>query len=257
MALPPTTRTRLGARHAVITPESHVRTTLPGWTGTRVIVTVSPQMGAGFVQYVAEMEAGGRAGAPPPGVERFAFVITGAVTVEDRGIGRHDLGHEGYVYAPPGAVLALVATQATHLLVIDRHAITAPAGAAPAHALARSLADVPGLPFLGDPAARLQTLIPDDLGFDFGMNVFTFDPGACLPLVESHYMEHGLLFLQGGGIYRLEDDWYPVQAGDQMWMGPFCPQWFAAVGKEPARYLYYKNGNRHPLRDVVTAPGAE
>ena len=34
-------------------------------------------------------------------------------------------------------------------------------------------------------------------------------------------------------------------------------QWFAAVGKEPARYLYYKNGNRHPLRDVTTVPGAE
>ena len=257
MPLPPTTRTRLGARHAVITTESHVRTTLPGWTSSRVIVTVSPQMGAGFVQYVAEMEAGARAGAPPPGVERFVFVVDGGVTAEARGIGRVDLGYEGYLYAPPGALLALVATEATQLLIIDRHAISVPVGATPPAAIARSLADVPKLPFLGDPDARLQTLIPDDLGYDFGMNVFTFEPGACLPLVESHYMEHGLLFLQGGGIYRLEDDWYPVQEGDQLWMGPFCPQWFAAVGKEPARYLYYKNGNRHPLRDVTTVPGAE
>lgn len=257
MALPPTTRTRLGARHAVITPESHVRTTMPGWTATRTIVTVSPQVGAGFLQFVAEMESGGRAGAPPPGVERFAFVIEGAVTVEVRGIGRHDLGAEGYVYAPPGAFLAMVATRATRLLVVDRHMVTAPVGATAPHAIARALAEVPKVPFLGDPDARLQTLLPDDPGFDFGMNVFTFEPGACLPLVESHYMEHGLLFLQGGGIYRLEDDWYPVTEGDQMWMGPYCPQWFAAVGKEPARYLYYKNGNRHPLCDVTTAPGTE
>jgi len=246
MPLPPTTRTRLGARHAVITAESHVRTTLPGWTSSRVIVTVSPQMGAGCVQYVAEREAGARAGAPPPGVERFVFVVDGGVTAEARGIGRVDLGYEGYLYAPPGALLALVATEATQLLIVDRHAISVPVGANPPAAIARSLADVPKLPFLGDPDARLQTLIPD---------VCTCEPGACLPLVESHYMEHGLLFLQGGGIYRLEDDWYPVQEGDQLWMGPFCPQWFAAVGNEPARYLYYKNGNRNPLLDLTIAPG--
>jgi (S)-ureidoglycine aminohydrolase len=78
------------------------------------------------------------------------------------------------------------------------------------------------------------------------MNLFTFNPGGSLPLVEVHLMEHGLLFLQGGGIYRLDERWYPVQAGDVIWMGPFCPQWFAAVGKTPARYLYYKDVNRHP-----------
>ena len=29
------------------------------------------------------------------------------------------------------------------------------------------------------------------------MNTFEFDPGATLPMVESHVMEHGLLFLAG------------------------------------------------------------
>ncbi len=53
--------------------------------------------------------------------------------------------------------------------------------------------------------------------------------------------------LEGGGIYRLGDHWYPVTAGDFIWMGPFCPQWFGAIGKRPAKYLIYKDWNRHPL----------
>jgi (S)-ureidoglycine aminohydrolase len=53
--------------------------------------------------------------------------------------------------------------------------------------------------------------------------------------------------LEGGGIYRLGDAWYPVTAGDFIWMAPFCPQWFGALGKRPAKYLIYKDWNRHPL----------
>jgi len=72
----------------------------------------------------------------------------------------------------------------------------------------------------------------------------TFQPGASLPRVEAHVMEHGLLMLAGGGIYRLGDRWYPVMAGDFIWMAPYCPQWFGAIGKTPAKYLIYKDWNR-------------
>ena len=60
-------------------------------------------------------------------------------------------------------------------------------------------------------------------------------------------MEHGLLMLEGQGIYRLADSWYPVQHGDVIWMASYCPQWFVAMGKGPSRYLYYKDVNRDPL----------
>jgi (S)-ureidoglycine aminohydrolase len=72
----------------------------------------------------------------------------------------------------------------------------------------------------------------------------TYRPGASLPGVEVHVMEHGLLMLEGGGIYRLGDAWYPVQAGDFIWMAPYCPQWFGALGKAPAKYLIYKDWDR-------------
>ncbi|MFY8268132.1 MAG: cupin domain-containing protein, partial [Terrimicrobiaceae bacterium] len=59
--------------------------------------------------------------------------------------------------------------------------------------------------------------------------------------------EHGMLILTGQGVYRMENDWYPVRAGDVIWMAPYCPQWFVAMGDEPASYLYYKNVNRLPV----------
>jgi (S)-ureidoglycine aminohydrolase len=72
----------------------------------------------------------------------------------------------------------------------------------------------------------------------------TFQPGAALPMVEIHVMEHGLAMLAGSGIYRLGEHWYPVVAGDFIWMAPYCPQWFGAIGKTPAKYLIYKDWNR-------------
>jgi (S)-ureidoglycine aminohydrolase len=57
-------------------------------------------------------------------------------------------------------------------------------------------------------------------------------------------MEHGLFFLEGKGVYFLDDEWMEVQAGDFIWMAPFCPQTFYATGDVPARYIYYKNVNR-------------
>jgi (S)-ureidoglycine aminohydrolase len=98
-----------------------------------------------------------------------------------------------------------------------------------------------------DPDLQVKCLLPDEPSFDFAVNTMTYQPGAALSQVEMHVMEHGLLMLEGGGIYRLGDAWYPVTAGDFIWMGPWCPQWFGAIGKVPAKYLIYKDWNRHPL----------
>jgi len=107
-------------------------------------------------------------------------------------------------------------------------------------------ANVPGPSYLGDDALRLQVLLPDDLRFDMAVNIFTYDSGGHLPLVETHIMEHGLIYLQGQGVYMLDHEWYPIKKGDSIWMAPYCQQWFTAMGKEPAVYIYYKNVNRFP-----------
>jgi len=113
--------------------------------------------------------------------------------------------------------------------------------------LVGSEAKVASTPLMGDIDLQVRALLPDQPAFDFAVNTMTYAPGATLPMVEIHVMEHGLLMLEGGGIYRLDDQWYAATAGDFIWMGPYCPQWFGALGKTPAKYLLYKDWNRHPL----------
>ena len=68
--------------------------------------------------------------------------------------------------------------------------------------------------------------------------MFTFQPGAALPLVEMHVMEHGLLMLAGQGVYRLDDEWYPVREGDVIWMAPVLPAMVRRDGKDPGALTF-------------------
>jgi len=241
-----TSRSRVRRDHALIAPDSFVRAPIPGWQGARGVVLVAPRMGARFTQYLAMMEPGAVASAAAPGIERVLFVLSGEVEVELTGGVPSALNPGGFAYIPPDGDGPLRAIAESRLCVFEKRYVPLP-GIAPPSARAEAERDIPGDPFLGDPAARLQVLLPDEPAFDLAVNIFTYQPGATLPMVEVHLMEHGLLMLDGQGIYRLSDSWYPVREGDAIWMAPYCPQWFVAIGKGPARYLYYKDVNRDPL----------
>jgi (S)-ureidoglycine aminohydrolase len=244
------TRSSVHRDHALITPESFVRSALPGWESSESVILIAPALGARFTQYLALLDPGASAGAAPPGVERVVYVLEGQVVVQGERGREHALTSGGYAYLPPDAPdHRLRAASASRLNVFEKPYVPLPGVPAP-RLLAGQEQDVPGVPFLGDPDALLKTLLPPDLAFDLAVNVFTFRPGAALPLVEVHVMEHGLLMLAGQGVYRLADAWYPVRQGDVIWMAPFCPQWFVAMGKEPARYLYYKDVNRDPWQGL-------
>lgn len=55
----------------------------------------------------------------------------------------------------------------------------------------------------------LRKLMPATDEYDFNIHVMDFKPGQYLYIKEIHYNQHGLLLLQGQGIYR----W--AQAGRQ------------------------------------------
>jgi (S)-ureidoglycine aminohydrolase len=249
------TRSSVQADHALLTPDTFVRAPLPGMVRASAIVHTAPAMRAAFTQYTAEIEPGGSLG--PTKAQRFAFVVEGMAQLEASGE-KHVLGTGGYAYLPPGIGFVLFAPEGARIAVIekeyqpldrakntDQKAAT-PQPQAPAMLIGKEGSIAPQA-FMGDEALLVRTLLPDDSAFDFAVNTMTYQPGAILPMVESHVMEHGLLMLEGQGIYRLGDRWYPVAAGDFIWMAPYCLQWFGALGKVPARYLIYKPWNRHPL----------
>ena len=243
------TRTRIAARHALIAPDGHVKSNVPGFTGAATIILINEAMGANFAQLLVTFESGGRAALPSNGVETSGYFMSGGGTVT---IGREKkkVSAGGFFFAPAGQAWSITApkrgTQVT--LFQKKFVALAPSTGTPVpSAIIGDAANVKGQPFLGDPAARLQVLLPDEPAFDMAMNIFTYDSGATLPFVETHVMEHGLIMLSGQGVYRLEDSWYPVAAGDVIWMAPFCPQWFVAMGKTTASYLYYKDVNRAAL----------
>ena len=237
------TRSSHKHNHLLLTPDTFVRTTLPGMKHALAIVHVGPALGARFTQYTVEFEAQGELG--PAAAQRFLYVLEGALLLEADGDG-HELCARGYAYLGQGLRHRAVAKQQSRVAVIEKHYVAADGVAAP-RLLVSSEDAVPAHPLDDDPDLQVKCLLPDDSQFDFAVNTMVYQPGAALSMVEMHVMEHGLLMLEGGGIYRLGDCWYPVRAGDYIWMGPWCPQWFGAIGKAPAKYLIYKDWNRHPL----------
>jgi (S)-ureidoglycine aminohydrolase len=239
------TRNVVTQRYALLTPSGFVAAPLPGWRDAACIVLISPAMGANFSQMLITLTKRGRGTGRTGADELFAIVLGGACRLT---VGRrsHRLVADSYVYVPPGNQFEFSgADDGTRLLLLQKRYEPLAGVSRPALVIGQT-SERPGVPFLGDADARLQTLLPDTPAFDMAVNVFTYEPGATLPIVESHVMEHGLLMLAGQGIYRLDADWHPVQAGDVIWMAPFCPQWFVAMGKAPASYIYYKNVNRLP-----------
>lgn len=240
------TRSAFHRRHALVSPDSHERVTLPGWPSCGLRHLITPALGADFVLFFVEAEADTTVGVPAPGVERFVLRQAGVAEVALAGEDPRTLGDEGYAFLPANCAHDVALEQGAQLLVLERLYRPMMDADAP-EAVIDTIPSRQRVPMKGDSRLMLQKLLPAGDGYDLEINVMDFAPGASLPYVETHFMEHGLVLLNGGGIYRLEDAWYPVDAGDAIWMGPYCPQWFGAIGHGNARYLIYKNWNRDPL----------
>jgi (S)-ureidoglycine aminohydrolase len=236
------TRSSQQPNHLLLTADTFVRTTLPGMKACAAVVHAGPALGARFTEYTAEFEAGGELGSTP--AQRFFFVMEGGVKLEAGGKSSQ-LAARGYAFLPAGLPHRVTATKASRVAVIEK-VYQALDSVAPPQLIVSS-EDAVASHALDDPSLQVKCLLPDEMSYDFAVNTMVYQPGSSLSMVEMHVMEHGLIMLEGGGIYRLGDAWYPVTAGDFIWMGPWCPQWFGAIGKAPAKYLIYKDWNRHPL----------
>ncbi len=243
------TRSSLRPDHLLQTPDTFVRTPLPGLVGGFAIVHAAPQMGAEFAMMTLEMEAKGTLS--QGSLQRFVYVLEGELQLHEPASRQSSLRAGSFAYLPVKYAHTLVAQSAVRAIVIEKifepltHTQSAPQGQGVSRLTVGVESQIASSALNGDEGVAVRTLLPASLVLDFAVNTMTYAPGASLSQVEVHYMEHGLLMLEGSGIYRLGDAWYPVQAGDFIWMAPYCPQWFGCIGKGPAKYLIYKNFNRH------------
>lgn len=272
--LPGFTRSIYRRNYALITPESHVFAGNPLWyvhvhvfhIGTYIYNPftvypcvyvhacrknaltahlISPTVGANFAMYLVTMKSNSTGVPPAPGIERFMFILDGVVQASINKKGAVSLHADQYAYLPPNTKYTVTSEHGAGLLIYERKYAIERAGAAPIFQHG-TVSEHPVLPVDGE-VFVLRKLLPQTEDYDFNIHVMDFLPGEYLNVKEVHYNQHGLLLLAGKGVYRLGDEWMPITKGDAVWMAPYCPQWYAALGPDPSRYILYKDTTVDPL----------
>ena len=230
----------------------------------------SPQMnGALFSMCLVKMSSGCVADEPLPGVERFLLVLEGSIVCTYLGdrkydeevsfrvaasgpVAPHPEGRSGdYVFFPADDAGHSVECEEDGTVVLMFEQRYRPPGTRCGNRPQPTHGFVDDQPTL-DPGAPevfgLRKLLPLDETYDFNIHVMDFEPGQFLHCNEMHYNQHGMLMLEGQGVYRLgEKHWYHVRAGDAIYMAPYVPQWYAALEPGRTRYVLYKDTYRDPL----------
>lgn len=228
-----------------------VTSLLPHWDKTRAWVIARPLSGFAetFSQYIMDVDPGGGSERPEPepDAEGVLFVVEGAMALTLEGQS-HAMKTGGYAYLPPGARWTLRNESAAPVRFHwVRKAYERVEGIGLPDAFITSDGEVEpvAMPGTGGKWATSRFADPQDIRHDMHVNIVTFEPGAVIPFAETHVMEHGLYVLEGKAVYRLNNDWVEVEAGDFMWLRAFCPQACYAGGPGRFRYLLYKDVNRH------------
>ncbi|WP_377292616.1 bifunctional allantoicase/(S)-ureidoglycine aminohydrolase [Rhizobium sp. SG2393] len=258
--LPPQTQTLSGkavftTAYAVIPKgvmSDIVTSVLPHWDGTRAWIIARPMTGFSetFAQYIVEVAPGGGSERPEPdkGAEAGIFVVSGEMTITLDGKA-NALREGSFAYLPAGAAWTLKnGSDEPARFHWIRKAFKVVDGLEPPPAVFthEDECECHAMPDTDGKWATIRFLDPADVRYDMHINIVSFEPGAIIPFMETHIMEHGLYVLEGKAVYRLNQDWVEVEAGDFMWLRAYCPQACYAGGPGRFRYLLYKDVNRHP-----------
>ena len=224
---------------------------LPFWDKTRVWIIARPLSGFAetFSQYIMDVAPGGGSNKPEldPTAEGVIFVVEGCLSLTLTGK-RHDLTPGAYAFIPPSSDWSVrndAAEPARFHWVRKAYEAVDGLQSPPAFVTNENNLAPIAMPGTDGKWATTRFVDSEDLRYDMHVNIVTFEPGAVIPFAETHVMEHGIYVLEGKAVYRLNQDWVEVEAGDFMWLRAFCPQACYAGGPGRFRYLLYKDVNRH------------
>ncbi|MBX2836092.1 MAG: (S)-ureidoglycine aminohydrolase [Gammaproteobacteria bacterium] len=227
-----------------------VTSQFPFWNRTRAWILSRPVAGFAttFSQSIVEVQPGGGSEQPEPyaHVQGVLFVMSGELGLSIDGE-PHTLTAGGYAYIAPGAHWQVNNTGKSnacfHWIRKSYHAVEGIDTPDSFVTSDQAVSPTP-MPDTNGAWATSRFVDADDMRHDMHVNIVSFQPGASIPFAETHVMEHGLYVLEGKAVYRLNQDWVEVEAGDYMWLRAFCPQGCYAGGPGPFRYLLYKDVNR-------------
>ncbi|MEP1209515.1 MAG: bifunctional allantoicase/(S)-ureidoglycine aminohydrolase [Rhizobiaceae bacterium] len=224
---------------------------LPFWENTRLWMISRPLSGFAetFSQYIMEVAPEGGSDRPEldPTAEGVIFVVEGELSLTLDGTD-HTMQPGGYAFIPPSTdwTVKNLATDPVRFHWIRKQYEPVDGIDAP-EAFVVNERDIDPTPMPDTQERWATTRFVDmaDMRHDMHVTIVTFQPGGVIPFPETHVMEHGLYVLEGKAVYKLNQDWVEVEAGDYMWLRAFCPQACYAGGPGPFRYLLYKDVNRH------------
>ena len=224
---------------------------LPFWDETRLWVISRPLSGFSetFSQYIMEVQPGGGSNQPETDTdaEGVLFVVDGSIAISFNGE-KYDLTEGGYAYLPAGLIWKLRnETDKAAKFHWIRKSYQYVDGLDKPEPVVTNASDIEPTP-MPDTDGKWTTtrfVDPADIRHDMHVTIVTLQPGAVIPFCETHVMEHGLYVLNGKAVYRLNQDWVEVEAGDYMLLRAFCPQACYAGGPDAFQYLLYKDVNRH------------
>ena len=241
-----TTRSVIQPRYALQAGDAALATRLPSWERATCQVMISPGLGARFSQIIMTLERDGQCLGNTANNQYFIYFLegTGSVEVDER---RHRLEPGNYAYLPPAKDMQFRSGgPGTRILVFQKPYVALPGFPKPT-AFVRHERESKSLPVGGFEEVRSQLLLPEKPEFDLSVNLVSWHPGIGLPVAQSQFREQGWFLLSGQGLIRLASDWHPIQAGDTVWIGSHCPNWFVALGKAPAVFLVYQENHREPM----------
>jgi (S)-ureidoglycine aminohydrolase len=241
------TRTRHSRYYFLHTPDAFVRSPLPGLRNATAIIHITRDAGAQFKQFTVEFHQGGsldfNAG------QHFLYVLEGEIEIEE-----HVLHVGEYAYIPGDKEVRALATLKARATVIEIPLLHSRVDTQVGKLFVGRESSIEPTSMLGDLVVQVRALIANTQTLDFIVNTVTYQPGTTSPRVEVHAAERSVLILSGGGIVRLGEDWYRVTAGDFMWIGPGCPEWFGALGNIPTTRLVYQHGDHNIMRAKAALP---
>ena len=234
--------------YIVLDPDGLVKNVVPGYENCDVTILGSPAMGATFADYLVHVHEGGKnTGIGGEGIESFLYVVDGELSVKNDDQSA-ELTKGGYIYSPASNNITFEAKGEATLYVYRRR--YEPVAGHSAHTVVGNANDLEWMSYEGMENCYVQDFLPSahDIGFDMNMHILKFHIGASHGYIETHVQQHGMYFLSGKSMYRLGDDWVPLQKGDYCFMDAYVPQACYAIGDEGREeelvYIYSKDCNR-------------